>query len=74
MFDGDILKAFDYLKPSMISKMLREMKVPASLRAAWIKEQLDLKVQPRLMGKDKNLCDHVPFNATRQGAPDSMRL
>ena len=38
VFDGDILKAFDYLKPSMVSKMLREMHVPASLRAAWINE------------------------------------
>ena len=44
VFDADIYKAFDSLTPICASAALREVNVHLAIRAAWLRESMDLEV------------------------------
>ena len=74
VFDGDIFKAFDSLKPSKAIIALQDLGLHPAICAAWLREFMELQCQPRLLGEHKDFCDQLPFNALRQGGPDSMKV
>ena len=73
IFDADVYKAFECLKPSVAAKAMRELKVHPTIRAAWLKENQQLEFRPKLLGEDVSLCQLLHFHALRQGGPDSMK-
>ena len=65
VFDADIYKAFDSLTPAQAARALKEVNLHSAVRAAWLRECIDLQVQPRLPKEDTNLCRYMPFFALR---------